>query len=115
MNNEKTVVIFRTWNDAKMCGSGTVIALFPELPSDYAGRLCDSYEHVGQHGGADYQGVVAATRPAIVSEYVPLHRELTARGYDLRVMNRLTPRMRENYQRNLAVCNGTTNGTANAV
>ena len=39
-------VVFRRWRD----GAG-VIALFPELPADMHGLCCDSYEHVGQHGG----------------------------------------------------------------
>jgi hypothetical protein len=37
-----TPVVFRKWKD-----SGTVIALFPELPSDIHGSYCVAYEHVG--------------------------------------------------------------------
>ena len=42
---ETTVVVFRKWKT-----NGDIIALFPELPADNEGYLCDSYEHVGQHG-----------------------------------------------------------------
>jgi hypothetical protein len=41
-------VVFRKWRD----GFG-VIALFPEIPTDLYGRYCESYEAIGQHGGAD--------------------------------------------------------------
>ena len=57
MCSETQCVVFRKWRDI-----GSVIALFPELPSDYEGRYCDSYEQIGQHGGADYYGVI---QPAI--------------------------------------------------
>ena len=43
------VVVFRRWKDG-----GNIIALFPELPADLYGNHCDAYEHVGQHGGADW-------------------------------------------------------------
>ena len=80
----RTVVVFRVWKDRP----GGVLALFPELPSDYAGLLCESYEHVGQHGGADYAGCIARTRPARPDEYTDLAHELTGRGYDLRPIRR---------------------------
>lgn len=56
-------VVFRKWKD-----TGDVIALFPELPSDIYGWFCDSYEHVGQHSGADYHGVIRQTVPAAPHE-----------------------------------------------
>ena len=62
-----TAVVFRKWKD-----TGTILALFPELPSDLHGCFCDSYETVGQHGGADYFGVVANTTPAAPAEYESL-------------------------------------------
>ena len=65
----KTKVNFRKWKDTK-----DVIALFPE---DDAGQgLCGSYMHVGQHGGADYHGVIAATTPAMPDDYADLAAEL---------------------------------------
>ena len=53
------LAIFRRWKD-----SGDVIALFPAIPADIDGRYCLSYEHVGQHGAADFHGVVRRTLPA---------------------------------------------------
>jgi len=84
MNNQiQDVVVFRKWLD----GFG-IIALFPELPADLYGRYCDSYEHVGQHGGADYQGVIMNTRPANDEDSVDLAEELTRIGYKLRPIKR---------------------------
>ena len=80
---EKDVVVFRKWKD-----SFGVIALFPEIPTDLYGRYCESYEHVGQHGGADYQGVIMNTRPANVEESADLEEELRIIGYDLRAIKK---------------------------
>lgn len=86
---DKAITIFRTWKD-----SGDVIALFPEIPADRAGRCCESYMHVGQHGAADPAGVVLATRPAGRAEYLPLLRELRGRGYRPIIRRRLSRKYR---------------------
>jgi len=66
-------VVFRRWKE------GDVIALFPDQPE---GRgLVNSYQHVGQHGAADYRGVVRDTKPAKPVEYRALLRELKSIGY----------------------------------
>lgn len=90
MNDQETLVIFRRWRD-----SDVIIALFPELPSDYEGRICDSYEHVGQHGGADYHGVVQATRPVTDEDANDLIAELTRIGYRLKPIKRASQRVHE--------------------
>ena len=90
MNEEETLVIFRRWRD-----TGGIIALFPELPSDYQGRFCDAYEHVGQHGGADYHGVLQATRAVSVDEARDLITELTRIGYRLKPIKRASQRVHE--------------------
>jgi hypothetical protein len=77
----KTKVVFRFWR-------GEVIALFPEVPSDVNGYYCESYQHVGQHSGADYNGIIRESRPATPAEYADLHAELTRIGYDLEVVQR---------------------------
>ena len=77
------VVVFRKWKRVNV-----VIALFPEIPSDILGRYCESYEHVGQHGVADYHGVVLHSRPATPTESADLRRELESIGYKLRLINR---------------------------
>jgi len=70
-----TLVVFRRWRDRdirRWRNTGDIIALFPELPSDYQGIYCDAYEHVGQHGGADYYGVIQATKPVSIEDAAPL-------------------------------------------
>ena len=78
----KTVVVFRTWRGRWK----TVLALFPEL--DAGNGYCDSYEHVGQHGGADYAGCIARSHPAGPEEYRSLKLELESIGYNLDVRQR---------------------------
>lgn len=83
MEADATLVVFRKWRDC-----GTVIALFPEVPSDIYGHFCEAYEHVGQHGGADYFGVIQATKPVGPAEAMPLIEELTRIGYRLKTIKR---------------------------
>lgn len=83
-------VVFRKWKDT--CD---VIALFPELPSDLNGWFCDSYEHVGQHGGADYHGVIGQSVPASPGEYTALSVELRRIGYLLLPLKRASWRHHE--------------------
>jgi hypothetical protein len=80
---ETDKVVFRRWRD-----SGDVIALFPEIPADIFGVYCEGYEHIGQHGGADYHGVIQATVPVRHDEAADLAEELTRIGYNLRPMQR---------------------------
>jgi hypothetical protein len=84
------LVVFRKWRD-----TSTIIALFPELAADYQGWYCDAYEHVGQHGGADFHGVVQHTTPARPNEYADLAEELTRIGYNLRPIRRASWRHHE--------------------
>ena len=77
------VVVFRRWKD-----SGDIIALFPEIPADIFGRYCQSYMHIGQHGGADFHGVIQATMPVELHEAEDLTEELEQIGYNLRPIRR---------------------------
>ena len=65
-------VMFRKYRDT----SAEILAVFPyeahDLYSDYV--IC--YAHIGQHGGAQMEHVLSATRPAKPHEYADLHREL---------------------------------------
>lgn len=76
-------VLFRMWGKS-------VIALFPYIPSDPYGNFCESYEHIGEHGGADYQSVMRKSRPATPKEYADLKVALERRGYDLEIIHRAT-------------------------
>lgn len=77
----KTLTIFRAYSD------GSIIALFPELNYENGEAsergLCMSYVHVGQHGEADYAGVIANTEPADDWQIEDLAEELRSIGYDL--------------------------------
>ena len=75
--NQADIVVFRRWRD-----TNDVIALFPALPADLYGEYCDAYEHVGQHGGADYYGVVQQTTPCSIERVCGPRHELTRIGYD---------------------------------
>lgn len=90
MNEPETLVILRHWRD-----TGDIIALFPELPSDRQGYFCDAYEHVGQHGGADFHGVIQATKPVADVDAKDLIEELTRIGYKLKPIKRASRRVHE--------------------
>lgn len=83
-------VVFRRWRDG-----GGVIAPLPELPADAQGHFCDSYMHIGQHGGADYHAVVRHTAPATPEEFAQLADELTRIGYRLAPIRRASSRLHE--------------------
>ncbi len=90
MKKEKPIpVVFRVWRK-KPHG---VLALFPTLAADNQGYYCDSYEHMGQHGAADYSGCIKNTRPATMEEATLLLHELRRIGYKLQVIQRVTPAM----------------------
>ncbi len=81
-----TKVVFRKWKGK----GGTVIALFPQIPGDTMGKMCMSYEHLGQHGSAD-PSIVELTTPATEKDYAPLLKELKAVGYkDLDIKSKIT-------------------------
>ena len=82
-----TRVMFRVWKKG-----GDVIALLLDINynSGDTGKpgYVMSYQHIGQHGEADFQSVLSSTRPAQPDEYASLQRELKGRGYKLRVVKR---------------------------
>lgn len=80
--NTQTKVIFRVDRD------NVVFALFPEIPHDVHGRYCTTYQHVGQHSGADYQWCIATSTPATPERYKDLLDELTRIGYNVKVIKR---------------------------
>jgi len=86
---ELTKVIFRRWKT----GDKEVIAMFPDIDeshSNYAGELVSSYEHIGQHGAADYWQMLNKTIPAKLTDpdVIELKAELEQIGYNLEVRKR---------------------------
>ena len=77
-NQNQTLVIFRAWKS-----DGGVIALFPLI--DAGTYYCESFEHVGQHSGADYIGCMQATKPATPKEYRALAHELRSAPYNYKL------------------------------
>lgn len=86
LDTHKTIVVFRVFKD-----QGDLIALFPAL-NDYHDHSCESYQHIGQHGAADYRYCISVSRPAKPSEYAALKSELKGIGYNLDVRTRYTKR-----------------------
>jgi len=82
--NQGDKVVFRIYPD------GEVIALFPQISASLGGGLCESYMHVGQHGGADPILVVSRTKLATPKEYANLYAELEQIGYNLQPAKRCT-------------------------
>ena len=81
---EKDIVLFRIW---RIDGEDELIALFPEQEGSQKG-LVGSFQHIGQHGDADYYMIIDASRPAKPSEYQDLKEELESIGYNLRIVKR---------------------------
>lgn len=75
--SEKTIVVFRKWPN------GDILALMPADTADHRGNVT-CYEHVGQHGAADYPSCIARTKPATPAEYASLKRELESAPYNYR-------------------------------
>ena len=75
---EAQPVVFRVLTQEPQ--KGEVIALFPLLAWS-KDHLCTSYMHIGQHGAADYAGMIRQSRKATPEEYMPLYRELTQAPY----------------------------------
>jgi hypothetical protein len=69
-------VVFRVFPE------GDVIALFPG--EDVSRRKINSYQRLGQHGGAD-RALIKELRKATRKEYGPLLAELKSIGYCLRI------------------------------
>ncbi len=76
-------VIFRTWRARPK----TCIAFLPDTPAS-PGHVM-AYEHVGQHGEADYIGLLPITRPATPDECTELLAELRDIGYNPVVRQRM--------------------------
>lgn len=76
----KTQVIFRLWRKS-------VIALFPYEIADMKGN-CLSYQHVGQHGAANYSAIIYESCPAHPTEFADLKTELEKLGYQLEVIKK---------------------------
>jgi hypothetical protein len=80
-----TDVIFRV--DTSKDFKGTVFAIFPHQVADYKGNVM-SYQHIGQHSGANYSHCINTSKPATEKQYSDLKTELEQIGYSLRIVKR---------------------------
>jgi hypothetical protein len=86
MKTESVVrVIFRKYNKG-----GDVVAFFPDLKG--YNYYITSYQHVGQHGDADYNHCLTITKPATETEYKDLYDELKGIGYNMKVVKKVVNR-----------------------
>jgi hypothetical protein len=69
---------------------GQVIAFFPELPGTNKPQTMLTYMHIGQHDSGEY---LAHLKLATSEEYQPLFKELTAIGYQLKVIKHISHQM----------------------
>lgn len=99
--DDVTRVIFRKYaHNVPDYTLGDIVALFPDLEAgDYQSYNADkqsfetrplitSYEHIGQHGQADYSHVMSITDEASPDEFKPLLDELTTIGYHCFIVNK---------------------------
>ena len=82
--NQPVKVVFRRYNN------GQILALMPYEITCHS-LMCSSYQHIGQHSGADYTYCIRSTKPATEHEYSILKRELENIGYIVNVINRVNP------------------------
>lgn len=92
MSSTPTVpVVLRAWKP-----DGELLALFPTLPANLNGDLCDSYGFCDGQSGADYHGCIRQSHPV---DSAGVRRELIQRlerlGYRLRVVKRATQAMHD--------------------
>lgn len=80
-----TDVIFRV--DTTKDWKGTVYAMLPHECSDHKGNVT-SYQHVGQHSGADYNHCIRTSRLATEAEYKDLKKEMEGQGYNFKVIKK---------------------------
>jgi hypothetical protein len=87
----ETLVVFRKYkrkHKSKCCqetGGIEILALFPDIIEKPNGA-CSCYQHVGQHGSADYNYCIdELTIPAKPEEYKDLKEELESLGYKLKI------------------------------
>ena len=97
----ETLVVFRKYKPAHKdkyseCAPYDILALFPEVSGSCIDEsICECYQHVGQHGQANYYYCVhELTTPATPEEYEDLKKELESIGYKLKIRRKWDRRHR---------------------
>jgi len=81
----KVDIVFRV--DTSKDFKGTIFALFPHDVCTTNG-LVTHYQHVGQHGSADYRGCIASSKLATPEQYADLLAEMVSIGYEVTVLKK---------------------------
>jgi len=87
---EQDKVIFRQSRDRQ-----EVFALLPERPGDPSGTTCLAFNHAGTRFAANISEQMRASSPVAYGCYSSLADLLTALGFNLNIVKRETPHMRE--------------------
>ena len=82
---EPTKVVFR-----HLSGAQGLIAIMPEVNGDMDPATCMSYMHIGQHSSCDPLLLLSKSTLAQPEEYVRLMAELTAAGYIVKPIQKMT-------------------------
>lgn len=97
----ETLVVFRKYKPSRIEYNDSypphdILALFPEVSgSCIDDSICQCYQHVGQHGQANYYYCVhELTTPAKPEEYEDLKKELESLGYKLKIRKKWNRRHR---------------------
>ena len=64
-----------------------VFAMFPHECSDHKGNVT-TYQHIGQHSGANYKYCIGNSRKATDVESKDLLAELKSMGYNVKIVQR---------------------------
>lgn len=88
-----STVLFRRWHTTTTQG---IIAILPDdrwnsinHARNEVSWMCQSYEHVGQHGPCDPKFVMACTKEATPEEYASLKKEMEGMGYLFKIVKKL--------------------------
>jgi len=84
-DKHETETVFRKFPE------GDILALFPYM-IETLNYDVGCYQHIGQHGTADYNHCIEMTKPAKPKEYSDLLKELESMGYNIKPIQRINGR-----------------------
>lgn len=95
LDTHKTDMVFRI-------DKSGVFALFPHEVCDNKGHVT-TYQHVGQHSGANYTYCIQQSKKATPEQYKALFDELTSIGYNINIVHRQNYKLYlKDYYRNVS-------------
>lgn len=70
--------------------NGEIIAVFPEIPVDITGELCEGFSSLDKKVTVDYKQLRYHSKLATKDEYKELYETLSCLGYNLGVVNKFS-------------------------